>query len=336
MIRRLLRPFIARIHPDAIVVPAAIPINTLALQELNAYVDKLEAESDSAAPVIGKSYRLFVRRSNGRLRPWTLDLPGIPPEADFLERREIGASLVRQVAALLEAVDASIQHPLAAKVAPLLSQPREDWKTLVRREDQREQTHRLLYETETLPDKRESYRKFLQVKLTLKYSKIKHTLTRKIKTQQVPKIVEEILSKRLDRDRSPLETAEAVTDTSKAHKQQCRLAKHGYNPNFVFFARGLSASDRASGLANLAGETLTEEADVWLLENIFRVLREVEPSIPLVIGSKYGKSSEFGFLEIPWNFRLAQLAGFVDENIDQTRAQRQAALQLQRGSSRQP
>jgi hypothetical protein len=102
------------------------------------------------------------------------------------------------------------------------------------------------------------------------------------------------------------------------------LLRRGFNPNFVFFSRKLNPTE---GLNRLAGLGM-QEPEVWLLENIFRLLRESDPPVPVVLSDKYDANSPFGFLEIPADFVLREFAEFVEDHVDEVRTRRKKALQV--------
>ncbi len=104
-LRQQLRPFFLRIHPDVLPTETRA-LNTVALQELNGFLDILA--SPSSFPCVGRTISLFVLRSNGRVRPCTLSLPPLSPDADFLDKEQIGQRLSALISSLLLAVDSSI------------------------------------------------------------------------------------------------------------------------------------------------------------------------------------------------------------------------------------
>ena len=364
-LRSSFRSFFRRIHPDLLpAVAEAKQTNTTALQELNHLLDRLASPEIDENPSVGQTLPLFVLKTNGRLRPTHLVLPPIPPSADFLEKRQIASALVHKISALLVDPGVGRSPPLAGRVAPLLANSQSTWKFLVESEISREQTNQLLYQPP--PTKEEIHRKFLRLKLshklTLKYNKIKNKLTRKIKFTQLNFVIDKIINSTLNRPNTheALSSARVANgalppsmpspsianidntkqyinkinnktqDTTSArtcNEQNInKIARLGYNPNYVFFSPSLEAAQVRLGLASLAGEGLREEADIWLLENIFQALRNSQPPVPVILSEKFDASSKFGFMEIPVNFRLEELARFVDDHVDDVRQVRKIAL----------
>jgi hypothetical protein len=333
--RPLFHQFIRRIHPDLLpAIPEAKSANTFALQHLNHFLDHLESSDPIPNPLTAQTLPLFLLKSNGRLKPSSLTLPPIPPSADFLEKREIAFGLSAEITRLLIDIPAvNRRAPLAPEVESLLPRGPEGWTKLFDKEIQNQHTKQLLY---TPPlSKAEAYKKYLQVKtrtrLERKYSRIQNKISRKLKLKKLDSIVEHVVRKRLangeqncaDTDSS----AVSCKDLQDTKENIFKLASLGYNPHFVFFARDLTPAEVRKGLASLAGEGLTTDADKWLLENIFRALRESEPPVPVVLGRTFSANSDFGFLEIPTKCGISELAEFVDEWVDEVREIRKKVLE---------
>ena len=338
--RAALRGFFRRIHPDLLphTSPEARKANTAALQELNALIDNLDSEETSKNPSVGQNLQMFILRPNGRLRPAQVELPPIPPEADFLEKCGIAASLQRKIESLLALIDTPVvgcHAPLTPKVAPLLEGSQDKWRQLLESEISREQTRQLLYEPPL--SKVETYRQYLREKLTFrlrkKYEKIKNKIVRKIKLQRLNETIDQVVNKKAPNRQPPTIYSDEEDLAEGINQSFASLASKGYNPNFVFFARHLTQTQVTRGLRHLAGEGLKAEADIWLLENIFQALRDSQPPVPVILGVKFDASSEFGFMEIPVDFNLGELASFVDDHLDEVRERRKLALQRESDSS---
>lgn len=323
-LRPLFHQFIRRIHPDLLPgVPEAKSANTLALQHLNHFLDHLESSETSPNPLTGQSLPLFLLKANGRLRPSSLRLPAVPPSADFLEKREIALGLSAELGHLLQEVPAVNRGAvLGPEVEPLLDRGPEGWKSLFDQEMRIEQTKQLLYSPAT---KQEAYKQYLTIKikarLERKYKNIKNKISRNLKLKKLDSIVDYLVKKRLH---NTCDTRCSIPHVEETHV--VKIASLGYNPHFVFFARDLTPVEVRQGLVCLAGEGLTSQPDKWLLENIFRALRCSDPPVPVVLGRKFSANSEFGFLEIPYEFQVSALADFVDEWLDEVRDTRSKIL----------
>eukprot|EP00920_Eleutheroschizon_duboscqi_P041703 GHVT01100213.1.p1 GENE.GHVT01100213.1~~GHVT01100213.1.p1 ORF type:complete len:561 (-),score=9.52 GHVT01100213.1:152-1834(-) len=110
-----------------------------------------------------------------------------------------------------------------------------------------------------------------------------------------------------------------------------------FHPFLVFLDRTLSIEQRQEARKTVLGKNLQNEAEMWLLHNLFRALmskghehsihttgttnrpRSMGLPVPLVIATVYDASSPLGFIKVPYNFNVWQLADFLEEHLERVR-----------------
>lgn len=338
-IRKCLTGFFKAVHPDMLgkVPQEAISVNTRAIQELNAYIDRLEAEESENYPTVAKDLSFF-KKSIGRsgqelqvLKHCSVKLNSIPPGCDFLQKEALSVKLIHDLETVIANKDTLFKSnpALFEEIEPIISRPghsREALNDLWNRETKNEQINMALYESEDLAEaKRNAYQNYVRLtvtqKLTCKYSKIKNGRIRRMKLA----MVDDKASAEVDRRCIPSEK-KVYPDEADQIEDKVRVIKTGYHPDLVFFDPDLDQDERREGMRRLCGINLIKDEDIWLLENVWKVMRTGACPVPIVLGKSYSAVSSKGFVTIKYDFDLGELVDFLEENLQVVRDTREAIL----------
>ena len=338
-IRKCLTGFFKAVHPDMLgkVPTEAINLNTRAIQELNAYIDRLEAEESENYPTVAKDIGFF-KKSVGRsgeelkvLKLCSVKLHSIPPGSDFLQKEAISVRLIRDLEAVVTYADTLFKSTpaLFEEIEPIITRPGNSRKALDDlwdRETKKVQINMALYESDDLSQaKRDAFKRFVKEsvtqKLTRKYSKIKNGRIRRMKLG----MVKEKADAEVARKCAP-EEPKVYADETDEIEEKVRVIKTGYHPDLVFFDPDLGSEDRKEGMRRLCGMNLTKDEDVWLLENVWKVMRTGSCPVPIVLGRDYSAVSSKGFVTIKYDFELNDIVDFLEEHLQQVRDTREAIL----------
>ncbi|KAF8821671.1 hypothetical protein IE077_004300 [Cardiosporidium cionae] len=103
------------------------------------------------------------------------------------------------------------------------------------------------------------------------------------------------------------------------------ITESGYHPDLLFMDKSLSEEQRKEASKRIHGEHLKNESDVWLIENVWKILRESSPPIPVIIITEdaFEVSPENGFIRIPYNFDLWKFVDFLELHLDDAQQRRQ-------------
>jgi hypothetical protein len=334
-VRRLLRGFYRVVHPDLLqqYSEEVRVVNDKSLKELNSYIDRVETRDALSSPFVTRRLQFFVplvdKRKQpllGLTRPVSLELPSIGPMADMLEKEEAAVNLIRNVEDCMDYEDERFSSKSSASrdIEPIMksagSSPRtpesirRSLDSIWRQEAEYEAVRTEIFGT---PDS--DYREYLRImihnKLLAKYSKIKHPGKRAIRIRNIPSEVDELVEAKLGPGGVPSETI--------PHKK-LQIIKSGFYPDLVFFDPTLIESEREEGILRVSGLNLELDPETWLLENLWKAVRAAPVPVPIVLGREY--ISGEGFLTIPFNFDLAPLTDFLENNLDETRAARKQLI----------
>jgi Domain of unknown function (DUF4460) len=339
-IRKCLTGFFKAVHPDVLgkVPDEARQINTRAVQELNAYIDRLEASETENYPTVARDVGFF-KKSFGRsgrelpvLKHCTVRLHSIPPGTDFLQKEAISIRLIRDLELLINSTDTLFKSipTMHETIEPIITRPgqvRKDLNDLWERETRHEQIKMALFETEDLPSaKREAYARYVREtvtqRLTHKYSKIGTTRIRKMKLAKVAEKSDAEVFKRC----IPVDKKVYVDEQEAEVHQKAKVLHTGYHPDLVFFDPSLTDDQRNEGMQRVCGMHLAKEEDTWLLENVWKVMRTGSIPVPVVLGNTYSIESSKGFVTIKHDFDLTDLVDFLEEHLQRVRDEREILL----------
>jgi hypothetical protein len=245
-IRRCLAGFFKAVHPDVLgskVPDEARQINTRAIQELNAYIDRLEANDVENYPTVARDIGFF-KKTTGRsgrelpiLKHCTMKLQSIPPGSDPFQKEAISIRLIRDLESLVQTQDTLFQpkpalHETIEPIISRLGKARRELSDLWEQETRHERLKLALFDSDDLPSaKREAYRQYVHDKtlnkLTNQYSKIK---SNKIRRAQMAKI-EAKLQAEIERKCAPEQPRVYVDEV----EEKARVLSSGYHPDLVFF-----------------------------------------------------------------------------------------------------
>lgn len=318
----------------------AIECNARSLQELNAYIDRLESPESVAAPFVSRTvqfFKPFVNRKGETVREslklCPVTLFSIPPSADLLEREEIATQLIRGIEQLMEYKPMiSSQSSEQQLIQPIINRKE---KTLTVRSEldkiwEREALNEDLKSSifgaidKRLNDRKEYSTILIYNKLMRKYAKLKNKRRR---AKRLAGIEDEVNVKLKEKSiPSSLDSLETQS-SGENERVKVNIIEAGFHPDLVFFDPSLLDSEREEGISRICGINLSTESDLWLLENIWKVVRvEKQPSVPVVLGRDYDASRSGGFLRIPFNFILSELVDFLEDNLENIRESRRQLL----------
>ena len=112
-------------------------------------------------------------------------------------------------------------------------------------------------------------------------------------------------------------------------EEKVQVIEGGFHPDLVFMDKDLSDEQRRIAIRKMIGMGLDKESDFWLLENLWKALRNDPVPIPIVVrpGTEFG-SSDSGSIDIPYDFSISDLADFLEDNMDAVRTRRKKLLDI--------
>ena len=336
-----MREFYRLVHPDmSSGMPSeAITTNSNSLMELNAYLDRLLSATTRDSPFVARTISFYVpvvkkdgSLLNSSIRPFSVTLESIPPDADSIDTNEISEGLLRQLQAASRYIP-TIQHTNKEyqHVDKILSNSSSDDPTSVRsklaaiwyKEHEQNRVYESIYDTGNDSSKidyvslREYKAMLAHNKLVRKYSRIENPRKRAEKLNSIETTVSSQIGEPLIADPPP----------SDNKSKKLNLIKSGYHPDLVFFRPHLSKQQRQIGIQNVCGEFLSDDQDIWLLENVWYAMRKAKkPPVPLVLSDSWKASTDGGYIEVPYDFQLGQLADFLEDNLESVRQARKDLL----------
>ncbi|EER08573.1 conserved hypothetical protein [Perkinsus marinus ATCC 50983] len=327
------------------VLPAeAAAVNARALQEVNAYVEALT--SSQSHPVVARTVTFFKPRGKevakgGRLRPvmqCSFELGSIPPGADHPTREALAAHLVRDIETALLAESPSMfsskplkgtQFESLMKSGSVPSSKKDDpWRKLWDDDTQERMFKMSLYDAETEEERRsrvyreELFNRYLYrvARKAVKTKSEKRKMARLMDAERVAmQMVDEKLRKQAPREVDPLAAGDDDDQETPTEfvQRKARVIEGGFHPDLVFYSPQLTdPTKRQEGISRICGLELDNDGDMWLLENVWRVVRAPPTPLPLVIGTNFEALHDKGYFEIPYNFELKDLVDFLEEHMD--------------------
>lgn len=339
-IRRTIRQFYRLVHPDLMSGSPleAVNCNSRSLQELNAYIDRLESSESLKAPFVARRIQFFKplmsssgKVLNGTLRPCNIVLLSITPSADMLEREDLSVQLIHQIELAMQGERMfSNKSPAQVEIEPIISpsssssSSRAELQKIWDAEALRENIKDSIFGS--IDERMSQYKDYQSIriynKLFKKYSKIKNTERRERRMSNIDAEVEEAL-----KEKNIGSALDALDYNEPEHDTKVRIIETGFHPDLVFFDSSLTEEQRETGIARICGVNLSEESDLWLLENIWKAVRlEHPPAVPVVLSHGFGANLEGGCLEIPFDFSLPSLVEFLEENLEPVRKARKHLL----------
>ncbi len=339
-LRNRMKEFYRMVHPDlGHGFPSeAVSKNTASLMELNSYVDRLTSTTGKDSPFVARNIQFFtpVMRKDGSTvpsstRPFWVELKSIPPDADLIERSELSEILLEQLKEATAYIPMiPYQNREHRQIDNILSSSSRSKSQSVRakltklwyEEHERNQIDKSIYETDSTAADEISlgeYRTMLaHNKLVKNFSRIRNPSKRKEKLQSIEsRVAEDLTDVAVCNDRMDTE----------ANVQKTRLIQSGFHPDLVFFRPHLAPDNRIFGVRNVCGEFLSSDQDVWLLENIWDAMRTGrKPSVPLVLSDTWRASLDGGYIEVPFDFKLADLVDFLEDHLESVRQARKNLL----------
>ena len=342
-IKRVIRQFYRLVHPDLMSnsPPEALNCNSKSLQELNAYIDRLESRDYTNAPFVSRSIQFFkplLNRSGkpiyGTLRACHINLASISPSADMLEKEDLSVQLIHEIESAMQSekmfsnrsAQGVVIEPIIRSAASSQSSVRNELQKIWDDEALSNRIKDSIFSS--VDDRLSQYKEYQSIqihnKLLRKYSRIKNPKRRNKRLESIPDEVEESLRKK------ELASSLDVLDVREADPTaeiKVRIIESGFHPDLVFFDPSLTPEEKEIGISRICGVNLVEEPDLWLLENIWRtVRRDQPPPVPVVLSRQYRGILEGGFLEIPFEFELDALVEFLEINLESVRDARRTLL----------
>eukprot|EP00916_Digyalum_oweni_P027219 GHVL01044625.1.p2 GENE.GHVL01044625.1~~GHVL01044625.1.p2 ORF type:complete len:361 (+),score=65.06 GHVL01044625.1:18-1100(+) len=335
-VRKLIRPFLKLVHPDVCqnFPSEALNINEGSLKELNHYIDRLTVFSSDGNPVPCKNlqfFRPFITKQNKRIdsmvqQVW-VELPPIPPKADFMEREYISTIVIRNLCDVAESIDSLF----SSKVNPdPLFTPKDltvnKLKTLWKRESNRVMWEMNIHEpdekTQRLVENMQEFTLRKTAQMTAKALRIRNPSRQKKRLKQLNGRLRSLKMEKFgfadEKDAVPKIYGGEGKDDFNSMKTN--LLKKGFRPDLVFVDPALSHEEKKIAIENICGMSLENESDIWLLQNVWEVMRKPPVAVPLVVGPEtiYAASDSF--------ITLCELVDFLEENLDIVRQKRLALL----------
>ena len=316
--------FYKRVHPDLLsgYPSEAVECNLRSLKELNSYIDRVESAEVVPGPFVARSLQFFqpIYNRNGMavsraLRPTQISLASIPPSADILTKEELSILLIRDIERSMETerlfsnrsseskdISKSIHNSSLKGGALVRANLVEIW----RKEKIEADVKNAIWENDKASD-------LLQYKAILSYnkemkriSKLKNLKSRSERISEAVKLSENILN------------TQNLTIHDNTYITAKRVIESGFHPDLIFFDPSLNNEERMFGLDHVSGTNLNLDEDIWLLENIWKLVRK-EKSVPVVLGKKFQANLQGGYLEIPFDFSLVRLVDFLEDNLESVR-----------------
>lgn len=340
-VRRMLGEFIRSVHPDLTpeFPPEARRINQSSLSQLNAFVDKLEFNGTApleAGPEPGRELAFFRVRTthigrpiSGRVIPLNLNLPALSVVASEMDREYVAARLIRDAELAIAAPSSAFTNK--PQVPPIFTQKGSQnsaFKKLWGQQTQEAMVQEALYGPDNAEVRRHAavkvYAQKVELQLLRKYQKINHNRRRKKKLASVDAKVQAKLDARFDEKpdlpEEMLLKHESEEQQRQERKDATRVLRAGFHPNLVFVAPDVVGDQKREAVRRMCGMNLDSDADFWLLENLWKAMRETPPQVPIVIATSGCKAHvETGFIQLPWNFTIAELCDVLEESLDDVR-----------------
>ena len=319
----------------------AISCNSRSLQELNAYIDRLESSENTKAPFVERKIQFFkplvTRKGDikyGSLRPCTILLPSITPSADMLEKEDLSVQLIHQIELAMQGESMFSNKSKEGEQIEALIRSGDSRASSVRTELQKIWDQEAFSEKikesifSAVDDRLSRYKEYQSIqiynKLMRKYSKIKNAKQRNKRLANIEAEVDKALEERHLTSSLDVVNVEDENDESEA---KIRIIESGFHPNLVFFDPSLTNEERENGISSICGVNLDKESDQWLLENIWKaVRRDKSPPVPILLTREFTANLSGGYLEIPFDFKLESLVDFLEENLELTRDARRSLL----------
>ncbi|KAF4756016.1 hypothetical protein FOZ62_032199 [Perkinsus olseni] len=270
----------------------------------------------------------------------SFELSSIPPGADFSTREGLAARLVRDIEAALVAEAPSMfssKPHKGTQVESLMksgsiptSKTGDPWKKLWDDETQERMFKMSLYDAETEEERRsrvykeELFNRSLY-RVARKAVKTKNEKRKMERLMDAERVAMEMVDEKL-RKQAPQEAGYQAAQNSDDEdpetptefiQRKARVVEGGYHPDLVFYSPQLDdQAKRREGISRICGLGLEDDGDMWLLENVWRAVRAPPTPLPLVIGTKFEALHDKGYFEIPYNFELKDLVGFLEEHMD--------------------
>ncbi|CAE7239083.1 Ank2, partial [Symbiodinium microadriaticum] len=304
-VRRLLGGFIRVVHPDLSPdFPAeAKRINQRSLAELNAYIDALESGGRrpfEEGPEVSRELPFFraLQTRLGRtvphhVVPLHLEVPSLPAAASELDKEFAAAHLIRGAEVALQTPSSQFSDRPA--VAPLFTQKgagRAAFDKLWWQQTQEELVREAIHGPNDREVRLHVAKRVFACKyghqLMRKYWRIKDKQKRKRRIANVDALVEAKVQERFPKPATPAELRMQADDEEA--KNPVRVLQGGFHPDLVFVDPDLSAEHRREAIRRVCGMNLASDADFWLLENLWKAMRDKPPPVPLVIAESNYKA----------------------------------------------
>eukprot|EP00400_MALV-I_sp_L67-5_P000856 gene856-954_t len=334
-VRRLLKFFFKKVHPDVMqrtnAPQEATDMNLKSLMKLNAYIDMLEDPNPPRGPVVKSDLVFFKTRTNrrgeeidGHVQSFRIELQSVPPEADFFEREYIASKLVRDLDVAMSAQD----DRFSAQPAPLFKLKGESRKKLDEIWDA--ETRDTMFKDALYGPQEEEY-KFRKrqdfffhkyhSQILRRANGIRHNRRRKLKLASAAERARNLAVARTGHAPQP-------TYETKQVEEKVKVIENGFHPDLVFMDKVLNDDQRRIGIQRVIGMGLEKESDFWLLENLWKAMRNDPVPIPVVLrpGDKF-EVSDNGFVDIPYDFSVGDLADFLEDNLDGVRQTRKELIE---------
>lgn len=334
--RRALQGLIRQVHPDLspALSPEALQVNHTFLTTLNHYIDRLEGSDPSAGVFVRRKHMVF---RGPPLRPLVIEFPSIPVGADAEKRAQIKAQFLANVG---QSEETQANQPHLYSTHTWFH--KNDQKTSITQHERPELSELHAEETNAeiwrqslaLADDPASQR--ADQALDYFFQKFYRQLYRRAeKTRNAAKrakLFEELSAEAGRQAKLQVDLIFPPPPEEPAYTFEYSTAKkfvieQGYHPDLIFFQADLSVDQQKIGMSRVCGLNLQEEAQVWLLENLWKTLRLSKTPIPVVLGFNYQANYEHAFLEIPYEFEVDQLASLLEIHVDALRLARTTLIQ---------
>jgi hypothetical protein len=310
----------------------ATSMNLKSLMKLNSYIDVLEDEKPPRSPVVKTDLVFFKPKVNrrgdevdGMVTCFRVELQSVPPDADYFEREYIASKMVRDIEIAMSAPD----ERFSSTPTPLFDLKKATRKTLDEIWDQ--ETRDTMFK-DALYGPNEAEYKFRK-RQDWFFHKYHAQILRKAHGVRSNKKRRRSLSLAAERARAlaveKCGPPPQPTYETKELEVKVKVIEGGFHPDLVFMDRNLSDEQRRLAVRKMIGIGVEKESDFWLLENLWKALRNDPVPIPIVIrpGSEFGLSDS-GSIDVPYDFSISDLADFLEDNIDAVRTRRKELLDI--------
>eukprot|EP00922_Rhytidocystis_sp_ex-Travisia-forbesii_P004465 GHVS01006527.1.p1 GENE.GHVS01006527.1~~GHVS01006527.1.p1 ORF type:complete len:469 (-),score=77.31 GHVS01006527.1:192-1598(-) len=338
-IRRALRFFFKAVHPD---LTTSFPvlsreINQQSLSRLNAYIDHLEASSTAdlqqltGPPFAGSHLNFFKpyftklgRLIEGRVQPFEVVLGSVRAGATFIEKEVAAARLIRDLQLAMD------KRGEGFSTQPQLLFKPKSWSKDNMARMWEDNIYEAMSKAALYQPPAHYQRRVAQMRASFK----KHRdvfMDKALKTKNRGKrrrrlaCVDTEAAKKVENLFGP-EPAVPPADVSD-HLARIRVIESGYHPDLVHAHPSLTVQQRKEGMRRVCGANL-KQSDIWLLENLWKAMRQQEVAVPIVLADqpKCSVASHSGFIMVPYNFDVWELADFLEEHLESARELREKML----------